>query len=879
MIAYKNRFELKSKQCSISDGSLTIPCADLTDIPPGFNKAELECLKLVNIYKNNFEKVPDILEMASGSIVSFCGQNNFFQQFPGILFKFKSVITINLHGNCLSDLPNTFQPFKKLTRLFLGDNNLNYLPNAFDNFPLLREASFANNHLTILPDSFKSLAKLRSLNLSYNAIVRLPDPLLDGPMPELKYVDFKFNRIQKLPSRMTELKALFRKLSSIDLKGNPVCLQECLIHKSSLEVLEVLRKDEALKSLSELTLSHALRVCVLGKKEAGKTSLVKSVCYDQYVLPTTEHVHRCTVGIERHYMPLKLEGGRVIPLHIWDHAGSNEYDMVNDLFVSSGNTLVWLVVSLKEYDCSVLAFKECVQKWLHPVMRKCVNPVVWIIYTHIDKSYNDDQVKRNHIQKNIKELCKNYKECLKNSKPKNSESEEWLKSHTGVSDYLLDHMKYIPLSNTFQFKGRETLLQEMRNLASDKDTFSKLNVQLTSEWDNRIYKSIFQSASEKFGSTASSTNEVHTFNLEDLAVVGRDFLQYCHDIGEICIMKSKSSPDENRYVINFEWLISRLKMVYYWTEQQLKKCIPSKDVGQAKGIITSCGAFSQSCLQKLWISNYDDGNISRECLADLADFFIHSEIAFRFEMNSESYLFFPYLVELKESKAMDLSVANIKVECEYQFFLPRFFLQRLGLRLASKCSPYMKHLSLTQNSFEMKICKDGLCIQVFGFNTKIEIDFPESIILVVNAAQDEHLVPDERDYDILWELVVDALDIAASLIEEEPYQFKMKSIVFCPSCRENPNYLKIIKVTEEDIRQSLYREKKQCSLCKAEIPLIQLIPKSNTMLDCEAIHNVEEFEDLCSINWRIVIPKAENFSMTSYDQASESFPLPVDAST
>ena len=391
--------------------SLTISGTTLEKIP---EKVWNECrdLKIVILYMNRLSELPKELSSFRNTITLVCIQNNCFREIPACLYKFTQLEHLNMHGNYLSVVPEDFQAFHNLKRLYLGDNDLISLPDIFDDISLLEKASFKMNKLTRLPPSFAHLEKLENLDISDNSIIILPQPILK--LKSLKFLNIERNRIQRLAPAEGDDKELyaltyyfFCQLSHLQLKGNPIQQHQQLKDVDHHEILKRVKDSDIFRELSLIDLTRSLRVNVLGVSGAGKTSLVQALVLEKYVIPTTQKGHRHTVGIDRYHLPVDIEG-KTILLHIWDHAGDDEYAMMNDLFISD-QSLVWIVVNLSNYEPSgerqdQRIFHEHIGQWLLQVMSHNLKPIVWIICTHTDVS-SQIQLKIKHIRFWADDLC------------------------------------------------------------------------------------------------------------------------------------------------------------------------------------------------------------------------------------------------------------------------------------------------------------------------------------------------------------------------------------------------------------------------------------------------------------------------------------------
>ena len=459
---------------------------------------------------NHLTKLPEKLSDFKETITLVCIQNNKFQEIPQVLYKLDKLKHLNMHGNYLSRIPKEITTFRKLARLYLGDNDLSSLPDIFDHFPNLQKASFKKNDLTRLPPSFGKLKKLETLDLFENNIVIFPRVLFNL---QLKILDVERNRIQiimEAESEEDKATSFFRNLSHLQMRNNPFIVGKQLdSKKGSLMALQ----NENLKR------SRSLRVNVLGNSGAGKSSLVQALTIQKYVVPTTKTEHRHTVGIERHFLPLDINGKTVV-LHIWDYAGGDEYAMMNDLFITDGS-LVWLVVNLAKYEQQSKSgndekvFYANVGDWLLQIMSHNKNPNVWIICTHRDMC----------SEALAGEIIQQIRQCV----------ESLCQGDEGKNIALIKNVKYISLTNTFSFAGIEKIYEELKNLLGSTSFLSgPLSVQWIKSIDGLQQKAELKIS--KFESPVILNEELEEELLTDLQV----FLRYYHDVGEIYMWSSQT---------------------------------------------------------------------------------------------------------------------------------------------------------------------------------------------------------------------------------------------------------------------------------------------------------------------------------------------------
>ena len=635
-------------------------------------------LEIVILYMNHLTKLPKQLLEFKKTITLVCIQNNKFQEIPEILYQLDKLKHLNMHGNYLSHIPKEITTFRNLARLYLGDNDITSLPDIFDSFPNLQKASFEKNDLTRLPPTFGELRKLETLDLSENNIVIFPQVLFDL---KLRILNIERNRIQIIIAEESDEKkaiSFFRNLSHLQMRNNPFIVGKQLdSKKGSLLALQ----NEKLKR------SRSLRVNVLGNSGAGKSSLVQALTIQKYVVPTTRTEHRHTVGIERHFLPLDMNGKTVV-LHIWDYAGDDEYAMMNDLFITDGS-LVWLVVNLDKYEQQDSndenVFYTNVGNWLLLIMSHNKNPNVWIICTHSDTC--SDALAKDKIQ-----LMEQFVKNLCQGKEKKSVA-------------LLRNVKYIDLTNTFSFTGIGRIYDELGKLS---DPTLHLETPLTIQWIQWI-DHIQEKAELKLSRSESPviSKEDLTGQLKVTSYDLQTFLDYHHDVGEIYGI-------EKWVILSPKWLISLLKLVYHhdfdqYLDQVEKQCVdyPNELISDISSKRKQ-GIISVPVLKALW-KCHEKEELFEKIIKLFQEFNLtipSSDV--QYYNHIIPFYSFPYC--LKNRPKMEISNMDEKLtssesiivlKCVLPHITISLFLQRLALKLSKD-----KHPDIYDDGFETKIEKD-----------------------------------------------------------------------------------------------------------------------------------------------------------------------------
>ncbi|NXC39975.1 PPR42 phosphatase, partial [Penelope pileata] len=138
---------------------------------------------------------------------------------------FASNIThLYLQNNCISRIEN-LESLRNLEKLYLGGNYVTVVE-GLDKLKEIRELHIESQHLPLGekllfdPRSLRSLAKsLSVLNISNNNIDELEELAVLENLSHLKAVDNQLQHMKDLEVVLNK----WTKLSSMDLKGNPIC--------------------------------------------------------------------------------------------------------------------------------------------------------------------------------------------------------------------------------------------------------------------------------------------------------------------------------------------------------------------------------------------------------------------------------------------------------------------------------------------------------------------------------------------------------------------------------------------------------------------------------------------------------------------------------
>jgi leucine-rich repeat protein SHOC2 len=124
-------------------------------------------LIFLNIFLNNFVKVPDFSHLSHLEFFSFGATQ--IKHLPDWICNFFNLKWLSLVVNEIEVLPKDFCNLRNLIGLRLTKNKLTTIPENIGLLKKLRDLSLYSNRLTSLPDSFFELS-LKKLNLSKNMI-------------------------------------------------------------------------------------------------------------------------------------------------------------------------------------------------------------------------------------------------------------------------------------------------------------------------------------------------------------------------------------------------------------------------------------------------------------------------------------------------------------------------------------------------------------------------------------------------------------------------------------------------------------------------------------------------------------------------------------
>ena len=217
--------------------------------------------------KYNVKEVQSRIEEAKSNNTDKLFLNNMgISQIPEEVFSLSQLKVLDLSGNDIDFLPASINKLSTLRELFLTNNKLKEIPVEITELSRLEDLHLTNNELESLPENIEKLRSLRRLFLTKN----------------------KFKKINK---------SVFspRKIKHIDLdidptwQDNTIFLGDNPIENPPVQILNqgidtTINYFDQQERQGTLPL-HESKIILVGEPDAGKTSLMKKLINDQYVVP------------------------------------------------------------------------------------------------------------------------------------------------------------------------------------------------------------------------------------------------------------------------------------------------------------------------------------------------------------------------------------------------------------------------------------------------------------------------------------------------------------------------------------------------------------------------------------------------------------------
>ncbi|XP_019627980.1 PREDICTED: uncharacterized protein LOC109472615 isoform X1 [Branchiostoma belcheri] len=317
-------------------------------------------------------------------------RSNPLQKLPAEIGQLTNMKHLDLDNCELRTLPSEVGRLTQLERLDLSSNPLQKLPAEIGQLTNMKHLDLDNCELRTLPSEVGRLTQLGRLDLRSNPLQKLPAEI--GQLTNIKHLDLDNCELRTLPSevgRLTQLGRLDLSLNSldalpveiaqltnvsyIDVSRNPLIKPPAEVCRQGINAIR-LYFDELEHSEEEV--SARLKVVVLGKKMAGKTSLVQTLNRGQSSLTENEDRTHC-VEITQ-WAPEDN-----ITFEVYDFGGHDVYHLTHQFFLTQ-SALNLLTVNLHEYRCTEQSYTEAVGFWLDTLNARVPGAVVTLVCSKTD---------------------------------------------------------------------------------------------------------------------------------------------------------------------------------------------------------------------------------------------------------------------------------------------------------------------------------------------------------------------------------------------------------------------------------------------------------------------------------------------------------------
>ena len=461
---------------------------------------------------------------------------------------------------------------------------------------------------------------------------------------------------------------------------------------------------------------------------------------------------------------------------------------------------------------------------------------------------------------------------------------------------MTDNLKIVQLTNTFGFKGLESIEHNLRELFQSSGWPSQLFASsLPIEWQKGLDQLHFHAEEKINHLTTCKLPAISTKEVQGISAIKDDgkaksFQEYQHNVGEVYLIKSledlKEDSEKSVAVLDIDWMISLLKEVYrhdFDSKMDSAKysfdfrLVKDKDFALAKQMRVNQGLIPESILKPLWKCNGKD-----ELFKRIVTLFKNFNLTYPCQGPLPSY-FFPYLRKSKIPEEYISGTFSLKykqvitLRYVFKFFFPRFFLQRLALQVNSCNNPTNKGTEIYDNGFLAELGNgDQLVITQAGVNRPNQEEI--RIHLCSHSTQNP---PD------LWSRMPGVLQCIHSILSNYwKFHGDTEVSVVCPRCvkssREQPNSLHLMQF-RDDNRYGDFQCRKVllCKECNEQVPVGHMVPsrshdlsdlESHQMFKIDIIEDEKDFNSKLSAEsgmWVIESPAAACDSATSTSEPKQ----------
>jgi len=284
-----------------------------------------------------------------------------------ILDENESVVGISLYKCDLKTIPSSVFQLKSLQTLDLSFNQLSELPKEIAELKSLQKLYLSSNQLSELPKEIAELKSLHVLDLSSNQLSELPKEIAELPM-KIKWESADYS-------------------DGINLYDNP-------LKHPPIEIIKQGRKNvlNYFKSIEKETIKlFEAKLLIVGEGGVGKTCLMKRIVH-QHV--SDEDLS--TEGIDIQEWIIKTELTNHFRINFWDFGGQEIYHATHQFFLTKRSLYILVWEARKDDDLTGFDY------WLNVIRLLSDHAPVLIVLNKIDMRIKP--IQEQYLQQSFKNI-------------------------------------------------------------------------------------------------------------------------------------------------------------------------------------------------------------------------------------------------------------------------------------------------------------------------------------------------------------------------------------------------------------------------------------------------------------------------------------------
>jgi len=449
-------------------------------------------------------------------------------------------------------------------------DGLSVVPSTIHTLSNLLYIDLSNNCITVLPDAFFKLRLLTRIDLRRNLLYEVSTRF--ALLSNLEELDVAENLIESLPTSLIKLK----KLKTLICYDNPIAQPPKEIFQNApgskrCDLNKVMGYFDAV--LSSGTVENLnLKVMVLGRSEAGKTSLINAMV--ERVSRLTRTGDR-TVGIEQRAWTFPLSDNKNLIMKILDFAGQDEYYLTHHMYLTSR---ALYIVAFDLYAYKEEDFENVILFFIRSLETRVGNNArVLLVGTHADLLNSTTEIKQKCQR--VADQLRNWNTIESTTLQERAEvlqkKIEGFEEDAGTPKATLDRLRFessrllaclrkrihipdrvYPVSSANCLYGIEDFRNAIERAALDKNFFPQIGEKIPilfddiREWVRACRDTI------KFCSYSQFVEHLHQDLKVEEANVIESAVLFLHDLGELLFF-----AEHRVVVLSLSWLIDAMKCI------------------------------------------------------------------------------------------------------------------------------------------------------------------------------------------------------------------------------------------------------------------------------------------------------------------------------